>query len=371
MFTTPKKQKQQQQNISKMDAKESNPHHFGPALTTNTLNTSTSSIPASPCSSTNNSTTISLENNSPNSKLNGSSTTYHSAVTDTTTAAVVINSAGSTQSLNRRSAEFLTTMASTIANTEDMAVESTALLETTTTAIDEQRHAEHDPDMVTTENHHHQQHMLADEFEQFILNRTTSDSNILESSIYSELQFPPSLHGSSIMSGLTGHGIGSGGYVSNSGGPITASSPAQVAGPQTPASATSGRTTKRTKRKHKTKSKCTATAASLAAAAAASQRASPTGHYPPRYTAIFMDPHHQYGNVTTTSAMGAATHHSGNAANALGQIASAAASSPFLNGSMAVAGEAAYMQQFQYFQQRPMVTTMAPMAGSGHRRHHR
>ncbi|XP_073845355.1 uncharacterized protein isoform X2 [Musca autumnalis] len=356
-----------------MDAKENNPHHFEQLMTTNTLN---SAATTTPCSSTNNSSTC-FENTTPNSKLNISSSTYHSAMT--TDSAVMINSGGgSSQSLNRRSGEFLPTMASTIANTEDMAVESTALLETTT-AIDEQQHrGEHDPDMTTAaepphHNHQHQQHMLADEFEQFILNRTTSDSNILESSIYSELQFPPSLHGSSIMIGLTGHG---GGYVSTSGGPITASSPAgggtpaQMAGPQTPA-APSGRTTKRTKRKHKTKSKCTATAASLAAAAAAGQRASPTGHYPPRYTAIFMDPHHhQYGNVTTSSAT-AAHHHSGNAANALGQIASAAASSPFLNGSMGVASEAAYMQQFQYFQQRPMVTTMAPMPGSGHRRHHR
>ncbi|XP_013098147.2 uncharacterized protein LOC106081024 [Stomoxys calcitrans] len=367
MFTTPKKQKQQQ-NISNMDAKDNNPH-LG-HLTTNTPNSATmmtittTAATTTATSTINSGMMVAYDNDTPNSKFQGTSSATYLAVPE-----IVISSSCSTNSLNR--------MTSTMANSEDMAVESTALLETSLTStnsnggeerLNDNRHPLNDPEELSGS----EPHMLADEFEQFILNRTTSDSNILESSIYSELQFPPSLHGGSIISGLASQG---GGYVSSSGGPITANSP-QVAGPQTPA-APSGRATKRTKRKHKTKTKCTATAAQLAAAAAASQRASPTGHYPPRYTAIFMDQHHsghhhhhQYGNVMS------AHHHSGNAANALGQIASAAASSPFLNAPVAAAdagaaAAAAYMQQFQYFQQRPMVTSMAPLGGGSHRRHHR
>ncbi|XP_075168476.1 uncharacterized protein LOC142240656 [Haematobia irritans] len=361
MFSTPKKQKKQQINAN-MDAKENNPH-LGHMTTSNiTPNSATMIKATTTTTSTINSGMVLFENDTPNTtKLQGTSstststTTYHDAVPE-----IVISSSCSTNSLNR--------MTSTMANTEDMAMESTALLETsspTTTTMEGNGLNNSGDQHPLNDQEDSEPHMLVDEFEQFILNRTTSDSNILESSIYSELQFPPSLHGSSIISGLAGQG----GYVSSSGGPITAASP-QVAGPQTPA-APSSRTTKRTKRKHKTKTKCTATAAQLAAAAAASQRNSPTGHYPPRYTAIFMEPHHnghhQYGNVH---------HHSGNAANALGQIASAAASSPFLNAPVAgdagaAAAAAAYMQQFQYFQQRPMVTTMAPLGSGGHRRHHR
>lgn len=389
MFTTPKKQKRQ--SLANMDAKENSPHRFHTIATTTpnspvaavtplnstTISSSNScSITGTPrtISSSSSSSSIIFGNDRPCSKLTGTSLSSASYLT---VPEIVISSngsvIGSTHSLNRSRCELpQTPMASstTRANNEDMAVESTALLETSTSTGDGSNGSSAD--------HHHPagdgSHMLADEFEQFILNHTTSDSNILESSIYSELQFPPSMHGggSSIMSGFTGQG----GYVSSSGGPITHAASPQVAGPQTPASgatASNGRSTKRTKRKHKTKAKCTATAASLAAAAA-SQRASPTGHYPPRYTAIFMDPHHngghhQYGNVMTTH------HHNGSAANALGQIASAAASSPFLNppvtGVDNAAATAAYMQQFQYFQQRPMVTTMAPLTGSGHRRHHR
>lgn len=342
MFTTPRKQKHQQN--SSMDAIEYNNSPQHKSLININANTP---IPTT-------STTIVFENGtmfgaisndsstttSNSAKLSGTLSDNTATATYLTIPEIVISASCSSNSLNRSRCEI------SQANSEESAIESTALLEATTTSSTAGSNDCHDEPAV-----------LQDEFEQFILNRTTSESNILESSIYSELQFPPSLHGGSIVAINTSH-VGGGGYVSGSGGPTVAT---QLAGPQTPPNS---RQTKRTKRKHKTKSKCTATAATLAAAA--SQRASPT-HYPPRYTAIFMDAHHhanQYGNVMNTN-----QHHSGGgAANALGQIASAAASSPFLNAPVAT-DTAAYMQQFQYFQQRPMVTTMAPMAG--HHRHHR
>ncbi|XP_023303086.2 uncharacterized protein LOC111685082 [Lucilia cuprina] len=353
MFTTPRKQKQHS-----MDAKEyhNSPQHKSLInINTNTPIPTTSST----TTTTNITNPIVFENGtmfgaiSPDTTNNSaklSVTSSDNTTTYLTIPEIVISASSSSNTLNRSRCEM------SQANSEESAMESTALLEATTTTT-----SSIIPSAGISDSND-EPAVLQDEFDQFILNRTTSESNILESSIYSELQFPPSLHGGSILAINSSNGVGTGGYVSSSGGPNVAT---QLAGPQTPPHG-NARQTKRTKRKHKTKSKCTATAATLAAAA--SQRSSPT-HYPPRYTAIFMDAHHhghqQYGNVMTTSSQ----HHSGGgAANALGQIASAAASSPFLNAPVAQ-DTAAYMQQFQYFQQRPMVTTMSPMAG--HHRHHR
>ncbi|XP_037822729.1 uncharacterized protein LOC119611274 [Lucilia sericata] len=357
MFTTPRKQKQQH-NTSSMDAKE---YHNSPQHKSLININANTPIPTTSTSTTTNTITpIVFENGtmfgaiSPDTTNNSaklSVTSSDNTATYLTIPEIVISASSSSNTLNRSRCEI------SQANSEESAMESTALLEatTTTTSII--------PSAGLNDNND-EPAVLQDEFDQFILNRTTSESNILESSIYSELQFPPSLHGGSILA-INSSNVGSGGgYVSGSGGPTVAT---QIAGPQTPPHTNNARQTKRTKRKHKTKSKCTATAATLAAAA--SQRSSPT-HYPPRYTAIFMDAHHhhhaqQYGNVMTAS-----QHHSGGgAANALGQIASAAASSPFLNAPVAT-DTAAYMQQFQYFQQRPMVTTMSP-GMAGHHRHHR
>ncbi|KAM7343532.1 uncharacterized protein ACRADG_010529 [Cochliomyia hominivorax] len=356
MFTTPRKQKS---SLESKDYNNSPQHKSLININSNNNNNNNTPIPTTSTTiifengtmfgaiSNDNTltTTTSMAGNSA-AKLSGTSSDN---ITATTTATyltipeIVISASCSSNNLNHSRCEI-----SSNANSEESAMESTALLEATTTPSALGNLSNDEPAV------------LQDEFDQFILNRTTSESNILESSIYSELQFPPSLHGGSVVgintntNGNGGNGsVGGGGYVSSSGGNTVAT---QMAGPQTPPNT---RQTKRTKRKHKTKSKCTATAATLAAA---SQRASPT-HYPPRYTAIFMDAN-QYGNVMTTT-----QHHSGGgAANALGQIASAAASSPFLNAPVAT-DTAAYMQQFQYFQQRPMVTSMAPMGG--HHRHHR
>lgn len=353
MFTTPRKQKS---NMIESKDFNNSPQHK--SLININANCNSTPIP------TTSSTTIVFENGTMFGNISNDTTTtttpakFSGTSTDnnmTTSATyltipeIVISASCSSNSLNRSRCEI-----SPIANSEESAMESTALLESNTTAPS---HA----------NANDEPAVLQDEFEQFILNRTTSESNILESSIYSELQFPPSLHGGSIHGiNMSSNGLssgGGGGYMSSSGGPTATTTVTQMPGPQTPPNT---RQTKRTKRKHKTKTKCTATAATLAAA---SQRASPT-HYPPRYTAIFMDAN-QYQTQHHHHTAGVGVGVGGGAANALGQIASAAASSPFLNAPVATdtAAAAAYMQQFQYFQQRPMVTSMTPL--NGHHRHHR
>lgn len=383
MFTTPKKQKQlqqqQQQLHSAIETKENNPSEqkslINSNLSTITITNSTPKPMSTNINTNTNTTTIVFENGTMFGALTPADNANNEAKlsgTSITIPEIVISGSSSSNSLNRSHSDI------SHANSEENAKESTALLENTTTTIS--------PNTTTLQSYvegskdtgEEPATMLQDEFDQFILNRTTSESNILESSIYSELQFPPSVNSGSIVginahnssnTGSSGVSVG-GGYLSSNGG-TTNTSVTRLPGPQTPPHT---RQTKRTKRKHKTKSKCSATAASLAAAAAAAgQRASPT-HYPPRYTTIYMDPHHhnQYGNVMSTT-QHHHHHHSAaavaaDAANAFGQIASAAASSPFLNAPVA-ADTAAYMQQFQYFQQRPMVTTMAPMPTSHHRLH--
>ncbi|TMW45599.1 hypothetical protein DOY81_009320 [Sarcophaga bullata] len=366
MFSTPKKQKQLQQQFNcTMDSKENNLLEQKSLINSN-LNTITTSTPIPNTANNTDSTTIVFENGTMYGALTPADNTINETKlsgTSLTIPEIVISASSSSNSLNHSHSAI------SQANSEENAKESTALLENTTTSANTSTITSQPLVEGIKDTGEEPSTMLQDEFDQFILNRTTSESNILESSIYSELQFPPSVNGGSIV-GINVHnssnGGGSGDYLSSNGG-TTNAAVTRMPGPQTPPHT---RQTKRTKRKHKTKSKCTATAASLAAANG--QRASPT-HYPPRYTAIYMDPHHhnQFGNVITTT-QHHHHHHSAaatDAANALGQIASAAASSPFLNAPVA-ADTAAYMQQFQYFQQRPMVTTMTPMP-TGHHRLHR
>lgn len=214
-----------------------------------------------------------------------------------------------------------------IVHSEDLAMESTALLANT---LSPDNISQSDQNTTTT---------VHDELKQL-----EQDSDFLESSIYSELQFPPSMYDTD------------GVCVDDDIVSVRITSPVSL--PQTPTN-TNGRTQqiKRIKRKHRTKSKCSATAAALLA----NQRASPT--YPPRYTAIYVgSPHNQPDNRLT------ANHGSANAAtNAFGQIVSAAAASPFLNAAP-VAPNGTYVEQFQYHQQRPMITSMTTL---GRHRHHR
>ncbi|XP_034110238.1 uncharacterized protein LOC132792559 isoform X1 [Drosophila nasuta] len=161
------------------------------------------------------------------------------------------------------------------------------------------------------------------EFDQFILNRTTSESNMLESSIYSELQFTTS---------------------NNSPAPPATQSVAAALNTSA-CSRSDSRQSKRTRRKlHKSKSKCSNNVAVVAGAGATTATttvvAPPVGSYPPQYTAIFLD------------------HHQAAAAAA----ANAAAASPFLSASNADAAAANYLQYHQYYQQRPM--------GMGHPHQH-
>ncbi|XP_017866817.1 PREDICTED: uncharacterized protein LOC108616249 [Drosophila arizonae] len=163
------------------------------------------------------------------------------------------------------------------------------------------------------------------EFEQFILNRTTSESNMLESSIYSELQFTSTAAG--------------------------AAAPPSAAALNTSAcSRSDSRQSKRTRRKTHTKGsskgKCNnnnnnnPVAVAGAGATVAANGAPPVGSYPPQYTAIFLDHHHHHHNAAAAAAAAAA-------ANAM---ANAAATSPFLNANPE-------LQYHQYYQQRPMGLT--------------
>ncbi|XP_023177826.1 uncharacterized protein LOC111604140 [Drosophila hydei] len=180
---------------------------------------------------------------------------------------------------------------------EEMSAECTALLE-------QQQHQ------------HRQQCGLSmeedNEFEQFILNRTTSESNMLESSIYSELQFTSTAAGA-------------------------AAPPATAALNTSACSRSDSRQSKRTRRKSHSKSnnkgKCNSNPVAVAGAGAtvAANGAPPVGSYPPQYTTIFLDHHH---------------HHAA-AANAM---ANAAATSPFLNANPE-------LQYHQYYQQRPIGLT--------------
>ncbi|XP_068143812.1 uncharacterized protein [Drosophila tropicalis] len=193
------------------------------------------------------------------------------------------------------------------------------------------------------------------EFEQFVMNRTTSESNILESSIYSELQFPPSLC---------------------------------VAGPQTavgtppPPTATAtlntsacsrtdseSRQGKRTRRKgHKSKAKCSNNSLAGAAAAttgvpggapvASAVGVGGVGSYPPQYTTIFLDPHHHHH-------VGAAVATNPPLGNTTSQFLAGPGSSVQVPGSSEAAS---YLQYHQYYQQRPIMTNVGQQFGHGH--HH-
>lgn len=185
---------------------------------------------------------------------------------------------------------------------EEMSAECTALLE-------QQQQQQH-------QHQHRQQCGLSmeedNEFEQFILNRTTSESNMLESSIYSELQFTSTAAGA-------------------------AAPPATAALNTSACSRSDSRQSKRTRRKSHSKSnnkgKCNSNPVAVAGAGAtvAANGAPPVGSYPPQYTTIFLDHHH---------------HHAA-AANAM---ANAAATSPFLNANPE-------LQYHQYYQQRPIGLT--------------
>ncbi|KAI9583258.1 hypothetical protein GQX74_012475 [Glossina fuscipes] len=215
-----------------------------------------------------------------------------------------------------------------IVHSEDLAMESTALLANTLS-----------PDNISQSDQNNTTTTVHDELKQL-----EQDSDFLESSIYSELQFPPSMYDTD------------GVCVDDDIVSVRIASPVSL--PQTPTN-TNGRAQqiKRIKRKHRTKSKCSATAAALLA----NQRASPT--YPPRYTAIYVGSSHNQPDNRLT-----ANHGNGNAAtNAFGQIVSAAAASPFLNAAP-VAPNGTYIEQFQYHQQRPMITSMTTL---GRHRHHR
>lgn len=208
---------------------------------------------------------------------------------------------------------------------QELPAESTALLE-------QQQHPQVLPTGAEEDN----------EFEQFILNRTTSESNMLESSIYSELQF------------------------SSANVAASAASPAAAAALNASAcSRSDSRQSKRTRRKtHKNnnKAKCSQSgvagvgvgggvpaATAAAAATAASAVAPPVGSYPPQYTAIYLDPH---------------PHHHHHQANTL---ASAAASSPFLQSNPESA--ASFLQYHQFYQQRPMGMAQHPQHPHPHHHH--
>uniref|UniRef100_A0A0K8V028 Uncharacterized protein n=1 Tax=Bactrocera latifrons TaxID=174628 RepID=A0A0K8V028_BACLA len=293
-------------------------------------------------------------------------------------------------------------MSDSTGNCDDSAIESTALLSSTdNTNAFATMNGVVDMDAVEAFDA-----VVNDEFEQFLLNRSTSDSNILESSIYSELQFPPSIGSLSIGGG---GGVGAA-YVCAGGGGVGAS--AAVGGcmgtsmaqqcqlaaaraqlqlpPMPPMSAanaanatntttnnnnnntsvtelaellntstcsrdSSSRASKRsrTRKSHKSSSKAkwnANVAASAAQGAATAAAAAAT--YPPQYAAIFLD----HGNMTA-------------AANAMGQIASAAAGSPFLNAPIVdAATAAAYLQQQPY---QLITTATAPYAHLGRHLHHR
>ncbi|XP_064552015.1 uncharacterized protein LOC135437865 [Drosophila montana] len=186
---------------------------------------------------------------------------------------------------------------------EEMAAECTALLEQQQQQQHQQQGAEEDT-----------------EFEQFILNRTTSESNMLESSIYSELQFTSTAAG------------------------VASAAPPSATLNTSACSRSESRQSKRTRRKSHTKSnksKCSnnvPVAATGAGAAVAANGAPPVGSYPPQYTAIFLDHH--------------LNHHHHAAAAAANAMANAAATSPFLNANPESAAN--YLQYHQYYQQRPM-----------------
>ncbi|XP_011208400.2 uncharacterized protein LOC105229672 [Bactrocera dorsalis] len=287
-------------------------------------------------------------------------------------------------------------------NCDDSAIESTALLSSTdNTNTFPTMNGVVDLDAVEASDA-----VVNDEFEQFLLNRSTSDSNILESSIYSELQFPPSIGSLSIGGGgvgaaYVGAGAGGVGATAAVGGcmgtsmaqqcqlaaaraqlqlpPVPAMSAANAANATNPttnnnnnASVTelaellntstcsrdsSSRASKRsrTRKSHKSSSKAkwnANVAANAAQGAATAAAAAAAATYPPQYAAIFLD----HGNMTA-------------AANAMGQIASAAAGTPFLNAPIVdAATAAAYLQQQPY---QLITTATAPYAHLGRHLHHR
>lgn len=222
---------------------------------------------------------------------------------------------------------------------EEVPAESTALLE------QQQQHQSHAMPTGGAEED--------TEFEQFVLNRTTSESNMLESSIYSELQFSSA---SAVAAGA------------NVTAPAAAASAALNA---SVCSRSDSRQSKRTRRKsHKSKAKCSnsnvavgvgggvgvgvpGVGAGNGAAAGSAAGAPPVGSYPPQYTAIFLDPHHHHH------------HHPGAAANAL---ATAAAASPFLNSNPESAAN--FLQYHQFYQQRPMGMAHPHQHPHPHPHHH-
>ncbi|XP_053964784.1 homeobox protein 5-like [Anastrepha ludens] len=271
-------------------------------------------------------------------------------------------------------------VADSTSNCDDSAIESTALLSSTDNNLATMNGIE---DMGTVASSDTGPH---DEFEQFMLNRSTSDSNILESSIYSELQFPPSIGSLSIASGRGSVGGCMGTSMAQQYQLATARAHMQL--PQLPATSianitaaatinatattanvaeladllntstcsreSSSRANKRsrTRKSHKSSSKAkwNANVVSANTAQAANTAAVAAAAYPPQYTAIFLD----HGNVTA-------------AANAMGQIA--AAGSPFLNAPIVdAATAAAYLQQQPY---QLITTATAPYAHLGRHLHHR
>ncbi|ALC41585.1 maker76 [Drosophila busckii] len=175
------------------------------------------------------------------------------------------------------------------------------------------------------------------EFEQFILNRTTSESNMLESSIYSELQFPHSVPAAQTTTTTTAAATNN---------MTAATQPPTTLVDMLNTSACSrsdSRQSKRTRRKlHKSRSKCSSNVAIAVAGAGATTAATttsvapPVGSYPPQYTTIFLD-------------------HNGAAAGA----------TPFLNASAVNPESAAsYLQQYQQFYQQNVGLTHA------HHHHH-
>ncbi|CAD7015339.1 unnamed protein product [Ceratitis capitata] len=159
--------------------------------------------------------------------------------------------------------------------------------------------------------------VMNDEFEQLHAKRSTSDSNILESSIYSELQFPPSIGSISIGGGSSSNGAGvvvtttAKCQLSTARAQLQMPPPqtftyaqvAQVYGQQRSGGGGGGAINNKAKWSANVAANVGAQGAATAAATA----------YPPQYTAIFLD----NGNA---------------AANAMGQIANAAAAgSPYLN----------------------------------------
>ncbi|XP_033247447.1 uncharacterized protein LOC117188151 [Drosophila miranda] len=162
------------------------------------------------------------------------------------------------------------------------------------------------------------------EIEQFILNRSTSESNILESSSYSELQIPTSLC-------------------------VPAAQTLALDCSRSDSESRQGKRMRRKADKAKAKTKCSTNALGSPTPTVTSVAEG----YPPQYTAIFLDRPHRNSGVPANAQL------------------SSVISSPFLTGNpMQGTGSNAanYLEFHQYCQQRPRMGNVS--LGHLHQHHH-